>query len=85
MYRTTEGFTESGEKQMKGYSGQAPFSEFWSDRRRSEFRKKGFGTINIGSRLTAENAVSGEIDRIIADRLRGCERVRSGSKLGAET
>jgi len=31
--------------------------------------KKGFGTINIGSRLTAENAVSREIDRIIADRL----------------
>ena len=65
---------------MKGYSGQAPFSEFWSAERRAEFRKKGFGTINIGSRLTAENPVSREIDRIIADRLTGREHVRSGSK-----
>ena len=65
---------------MKGYSGQAPFSEFWSAKRRAEFRKKGFGTINIDSRLMAENAVSREIDRIIVDRLTGYERVRSGSK-----
>ena len=70
---------------MKGYSGKAPFSEFWSAKRCAEFRKKGFGTINIGSRLTTKNAVSKEIDRIIADRLTGCERVRSGSKLAAET
>jgi hypothetical protein len=80
MYRTTEGFTESGEKQRRGYSGQAPFSEFWSAKRRAEFRKKGFGTMNINSRLMAENAVSSEIDRIIADRLTGGERVNSGSK-----
>ena len=70
---------------MKGYSGQAPFSEFWSAKRRAEFRKKGFGTINIGSRLTADNAVSKEIDRIIADRLTGCERVRAGSKFATKT
>ena len=70
---------------MKGYSGKAPFSEFWSAKRRAEFRKKGFGTINIGSRLTAKNPVSREIDRIIADRLTGCESARSGSRFVAKT
>ena len=70
---------------MKGYSGQAPFSEFWSAKRRAEFRKKGFGTINIGSRLMAKNAVSREIDRIIADRTTGCERIKAGSTFVAGT
>lgn len=70
---------------MKRHSGQAPFSEFWSDKRRAEFRKNGFGTINIGSRLTVENAVSREIDRIIADRLTGGEPIQPGSRFVAET
>ncbi len=54
---------------MKKYSGQAPFSEFWSSKRSAEFRTKGFGTINIGSRVSIENPVSREIDRIIFERL----------------
>ena len=70
---------------MKGYSGRAPFSEFWSDKRRAEFRKNGYGTINIGSRLTTENVVSKEIDRIISDRLTGGECVRTGPKFTEET
>ena len=62
---------------MKKYSGQAPFSGFWSAKRRPEFRSRGFGTINMGSRLSLENPVSREIDQIIFERL-----IRDESKKG---
>lgn len=54
---------------MKRYSGQAPLSEFWSEKRRAEFKSRGFGTFNMGSRLSVENPVSSEIDQIVSERL----------------
>ena len=54
---------------MKRYSGQPPFADFWSAKRRTEFKSRGFGTINMGSRLSVKNPVSSEIDRIVFERL----------------
>ena len=54
---------------MKRYSGEAPFSDFWSAKRSAEFKSRGFGTINMGSRLSVENPVSKDIDQIIFERL----------------
>ncbi|MCP4576835.1 MAG: hypothetical protein GY846_11180 [Deltaproteobacteria bacterium] len=54
---------------MKKYAGSPPFTGIWSAERHAEFRSKGIGTINMGSRLKARNSVSEEIDRIISERL----------------
>ncbi len=54
---------------MKKYVATAPFAEIWSVERCAEFKSKGFGVINMGSRLKAKNSVSKDIDRIISERL----------------
>ena len=58
---------------MKKNVGTAPFAGIWSAERRSEFQLKGFGLINMGSRLKAKNSVSKDIDRIISERLTICK------------
>ncbi len=54
---------------MKKNVGTAPFAGIWSAERRAEFKSKGFGVINMGSRLKAKNSVSKDIDRIISEKL----------------